>query len=99
MVPFPTAPITMGDKIGVEKERCTPACIPKNVDGIVASSVPSTTMTMLKPCDAVWAGELESFTCTVIGNVPDCVGVPAINPDEAVSVTPVGKEPDVIDHV
>jgi hypothetical protein len=56
-------------------------------------------MTTLNPSDAVWAGELESFTCTVIANVPDCVGVPAINPDEAVSVTPVGKEPDVIDHV
>jgi len=27
------------------------------------------------------------------------VGAPAINPDEAFSVTPVGKEPDVIDHV
>jgi hypothetical protein len=63
------------------------------------TGAPAAAMTMLNPCDAVWAGELESFTCTVIGNVPDCVGVPAINPDEAVSVTPVGKGPDVIDHV
>ena len=66
---------------------------------VMLTGAPAAAMTMLKPCDAVWAGELESFTCTVIGNVPDCVGVPAINPDEAVSVTPVGKEPDVIDHV
>ena len=68
-------------------------------DVVMLTGAPTAAMTMLKPWDAVWAGELESFTCTVIGNVPDCVGVPAINPDEAVSVTPVGKEPDVIDQV
>ena len=56
-------------------------------------------MATLNPCDAVWAGELESSTCTVIGKVPDCVGVPAIKPDEAVNVTPVGREPEVMNHV
>ena len=63
------------------------------------TGVTATAITMLKPRDAVWAGELESFTCTVIGNVPDCVGVPLIVPEEAASVRPVGKLPDVIDHV
>ena len=66
---------------------------------VMLTGAAAATMTMLNPCDAVWAGELESFTCTVIGNVPDCVGVPLISPDETVSVTPAGKEPEVIDHV
>jgi hypothetical protein len=75
-------------------------CVPLgNEEVVMLSGAPAAAMTMLNPCDAVWAGELESFTCTVIGNVPDCVGVPLIRPDEAISVTPVGKEPDVIDHV
>ena len=63
------------------------------------TGAPAAAMTMLKPCDAVWAGELESFAWTVIGKVPDCIGVPAINPDEAVSVTPAGNAPDVMDEV
>ena len=75
-------------------------CVPMGSEEVVKlSGVTAAAMTMLKPWDAVWAGELESCTCTVIGNVPDCVGVPLIRPDEAVSVTPVGREPDVIDHV
>ena len=72
---------------------------PGSEEVVMLTGVAAAAMTTLNPCDAVWAGELESFTCTVIGKVPDCVGVPAINPDEAVNVTPVGKEPDVIDHV
>ena len=43
---------------------------------VMLTGAPAAAMTMLKPCDAVSAGELESFTCTVIANVPDCVGVP-----------------------
>ena len=46
-----------------------------------------------------YGGDEESPTCAVKLNPPACVGVPLINPDDAFSVTPVGKEPDVIDHV
>ena len=75
-------------------------CVPLGSELVVMlTGVTAAAITMLKPCDAVWAGELESFTCTVIGNVPDCVGVPLIMPEEAASVRPVGKLPDVIDHV
>jgi hypothetical protein len=63
------------------------------------TGVPAAAITILKLCEAVSAGELESFTCTLIGNVPDCVGVPLIVPEEAANVTPVGNVPDVIDHV
>ena len=66
---------------------------------VMLTGVAAAAMARPNPCEAVWAGELESSTCTVIGKVPDCVGVPAINPDEAVNVTPVGKEPEVIDQV
>jgi hypothetical protein len=62
------------------------------------TGAPAAAMTMLNPCDAVWAGALESPTCTVIGNVPDCVGVPLIVPEEAANVRPAGKLPDVMDH-
>lgn len=48
---------------------------------------------------AVCAGELESFTCTVTGNIPSAVGVPLIWPLEAFNESPDGKEPDVIDQV
>jgi hypothetical protein len=61
---------------------------------VMLTGVTAAAMTMLKPCDAVWTGELESFTCTVIGNVPDCVGVPLIVPLEA-SVNPEGKLPEL----
>ena len=70
-------------------------CVPFGSEEVVMlTGVPAAAMTMLKPCDAVWAGELESFTCTVIGNVPDCVGVPLIVPLET-RVKPVGKFPEL----
>ena len=47
---------------------------------------------------AVCAGELESFTWTVIVNDPDCVGVPLMAPLDALKLNPVGNAPDVIDH-
>jgi hypothetical protein len=64
------------------------------VDGeevVMLTGVTAAAMTMLKPCDAVCAGALESFTCTVIGNVPDCVGVPVI--EFELSASPIGSFP------
>ena len=55
------------------------------------TGVAAAAMTRSNPCDAVWAGELESFTCTVIGKVPDCVGVPVIVLE--LSASPVGSSP------
>ena len=70
-------------------------CVPVGSDDVVMlTGVTAAAITRLKPSDAVWAGELESFTCTVIGNVPDCVGVPLIVPLEA-RVKPVGKFPEL----
>lgn len=42
------------------------------------------------------AGLEESVTCTVIGKLPDAVGVPLSAPVNAVKVTPAGRVPDVI---
>ena len=75
-------------------------CVPLGSEEVeTLSGVPAAAMTMLKPCDAVWTGEPESRTWTVIGIVPDCVGIPLIVPVDKFSVRPVGNEPDVIDHV
>jgi len=63
------------------------------------TGVPAAAITILKLCEAVSAGELESFTCTLIGNVPDCVGVPLMVPEEAASTRPVGKLPEVVDQL
>jgi hypothetical protein len=49
--------------------------------------------------EAVRAGDAASSTFSVNTNVPDAVGVPEIAPVLAVSVTPAGSAPDVIDHV
>ena len=50
--------------------------------------------------DADCAGELASVTFTVkLLDWAEAVGVPLIVPEEAASVRPVGKLPDVIDHV
>ena len=43
--------------------------------------------------------EYVSLTCTVKLLVPVPVGVPEITPVLAFSDKPVGKEPEVIDHV
>lgn len=40
---------------------------------------------------------MESVTCTVIGKLPEAVGVPARTPD-ALKVTPAGKVPAVRDQ-
>jgi hypothetical protein len=40
-----------------------------------------------------------SVIVTVIAYVPVAVGVPEITPDEVLSVTPVGKDPDAIEKV
>jgi hypothetical protein len=50
--------------------------------------------------DADCTGELESVTLTVkLLDWDDAVGVPLIAPEEAASVRPVRKLPDVIVHV
>ena len=54
---------------------------------------------MLSDFEAVCAGELESFTWTVKEEVPDPVGVPVICPEELPSVSPAGREPEVIDQL
>lgn len=54
---------------------------------------------MLKLVDAVCAGELESFTCTVNVAVPDDAGVPEIAPDEALRDSPLGSDPLVTDQL
>ena len=50
--------------------------------------------------DADCAGELESVTFTVkLLDWAEAVGVPLIVPEEAASVRPAGKLPEVIVHV
>ena len=50
--------------------------------------------------DADCAGELESVTFTVkLLDWAEAVSVPLIVPEEAASVRPAGKLPDVIVHV
>jgi hypothetical protein len=46
----------------------------------------------------VWAGEPASLTVTPILKLPLAVGVPEIRPVDA-RVSPVGRVPEVIDHV
>jgi hypothetical protein len=49
---------------------------------------------------AVWAVGTEwSVTCTVKLEVPGAFGVPLIPPVDVLSVRPVGRAPDTIDHV
>ena len=45
------------------------------------------------------AGTAESTTCTVNAKVPRFVGVPAIAPVAAFSVSPGGSEPEITAHV
>jgi hypothetical protein len=53
---------------------------------------------MLKACEAVCAGELESVAFTVKENVPAMVGVPPICP-ALLKAKPTGKEPEEIDQL
>jgi len=56
-------------------------------------------MVTLRVLPAVCAGELESFTCTVIEKAPDRVGVRLIPPVVAFKINPVGKAPAVSDQL
>jgi len=44
-------------------------------------------------------GEEESLTCTVKDEEPACVGVPPIWPVDAFRLSPVGKDPELIDQL
>jgi hypothetical protein len=55
-------------------------------------------MVMLKDLVVVCVGDEESLTCTVKDDVPAAVGVPEIWPEEALRVSPAGKEPELIDQ-
>ena len=52
---------------------------------------------MVSACDACWAGEEESVTCTVKLDSPAVVGVPLIVP-LLFKLRPVGKEPEANVH-
>jgi hypothetical protein len=54
---------------------------------------------IVMPTDLVCTGLLLSLTVAVKLNVPLAVGVPEIIPLLPASVSPVGKLPEVIDHV
>jgi hypothetical protein len=54
---------------------------------------------MDKANDAVCGDVAESVTVTVKGEVPATVGVPEITPVALSRVSPVGRDPAVIDHV
>jgi hypothetical protein len=54
---------------------------------------------MLKFAEAVCAGDVESFTCTVKDAVPPAVGVPPIWPVALFSVSPAGRDPAVTDQL
>jgi len=73
--------------------------LPSVPHALTAVPVPAAAMAIEKDSLADCAGELESVTCAVIEDVPDCVGVPAMSPVDAVSARPVGSEPPAIDHL
>jgi hypothetical protein len=61
---------------------------------VVTDSVPPFSATeIVKLLEAVWTGELESFTCRVNVEFPFWVGVPVICPDGD-KTNPAGNEPD-----
>src|ERR1700722_14404147 len=72
---------------------------PKVPHALTTIPVPAAAMATEKDSLADCAGELESVTCAVIEDVPDCVGVPAMSPVGAVSERPTGSDPPVIDHL
>jgi len=61
--------------------------------GDAAAATESVTVTV-----AVLAGELESFTLTLMEKLPLAVGVPETIPVLAPRASPAGRLPDVIDH-
>ena len=79
-------------------EYALPDC-PEGTDVVVTcTSVTAAATVILRDFVAVCAGDEESLTCTLKGDIPACVGVPLICPVEAVRPSPVGKAPELIDH-
>ena len=72
--------------------------LPSVPHALTAVPVPSAAIAIEKASLAVCAGELESVTCAVIADVPDCVGVPAMSPVDAGSESPAGNDPLAFDH-
>ena len=60
---------------------------------------PDAVTAMLRNLLAACGVELESFACTAKEEVPATVGVPLTCPFEAVSASPTGNDPVVMDHV
>jgi hypothetical protein len=65
---------------------------------VICTGVAAAAIVMLNDFVAVCGVEEESLTWTVKEVVPDCVGVPLIWPVEAVTLSPVGNDPKLIDH-
>jgi len=66
---------------------------------IVSAGVVGPATTSERLTDLVFAGLPASMTLTVNLLVPVAVGVPEISPVLAVSVSPAGRLPDVMDQV
>ena len=65
---------------------------------VICTGVTAAATVMLNDFVAVCGVDEESLVWTVKEVVPDCVGVPLIWPVEAVRLSPVGKDPELIDH-
>jgi hypothetical protein len=68
---------------------------------VIVTGVADSAMTVMLSCFvAVCTGKLLSLTCTVKVEVPaEPLGVPVIAPVPLFSVSPVGNEPEMVDHV
>ena len=66
---------------------------PSGSESVVMLSFGPRTILSLKACDAVFAGEEESFTWMLKVSCPTAVGVPEIVPVEA-KFMPAGSAPD-----
>jgi hypothetical protein len=71
---------------------------PVTVVGFSATDVTAGLIKTVRVAVAVWAGTAESVTVTVKLKVPNAVGVPERTP-AGLSVSPVGRAPDVIAQV
>jgi hypothetical protein len=65
---------------------------------VICTDVTAAAIVMLNDFVAVCAGDEESLTCTLKDDAPACVGVPLIWPVEVVRLSPVGKDPELINH-
>jgi len=65
---------------------------------VISTAVTAAAIVMLSDFEVVCGVDEESLTWTVKEVVPACVGVPLIWPVEAVRLSPVGNDPELIDH-